>query len=322
MSVNQNSDDALLDPMDDSTGLAEIQKGMDEISKLKEDKQEIPQEESVHENVETEDEKEISEEENVNEPEDKKDKKTDKYRKLQNDKYRALAEKAAAVERVKELEQMLNESLNSGTYHYGKNVYSELEKAKDDKRRAIEEGDVDKLIEADISLNKAILAANDLEKWASESKTKAPVASINNEEDIYLKQEMASDWLDNHPYLQPNSRNYNSGVASKVAEFIHYLDDSLQKNNQMDIYYSSDYFNTIDDYINSIKSPKKESNISALPPVGGVRNSYSSGGRTNSSNSKTQITLNADEKRMCMNIGMPEEEWIKYKLADSGGKRL
>lgn len=308
----------------DATGLDEIQKGLDEIEKLQTNTSEFSDEASSEENVEPEEPSESEEkddESNKIQEIETKEKKHNKYKKLQNDKYRALAEKAAAEERVRELEQMLNESLSSGTYHYGKNVYSELDRAKEYKRKAIEEGDVDALIEADIALNKALNTIADLEKWASTNSPKESNQSFSDNIDNKVKQEMAYDWLDNHPYLQPTSRNYDVKLASQVAEFVNYLDNNLDKRNQRDIYYSPEYFDTIDNYIESLKggAKKTSSNIDTLPPVGGVRNSYTPNVKSPAPN--MQIKLTADEKKMCMNLGMKETEWIKYKLAENKGRK-
>lgn len=309
----------LLDSYNDVSGMKEIQEALQKIEDLKENPNgEIKEDDNPNEEIATEENAII--EDVVNEEledseekfEIKKDKKQDKYRKLQNDKYRALAEKAAAEERIKELEHMLNESMSSGTYHYGKNVYSELERAKELKKKALNEMDPDSLIEADIALTKAISQVNELERWAdsqANQPTKAPIS--NNNFDYKIKEEMAQDWLENHPYLQPYSRTYNSKLANQVSKFINYLDYDLKQKNQESVSYSPEYFNVIDNYIETIKNSSSSSN--ALPQVGSVRNSY--GGVTNST-PKKQITLNADEKKIASMMGLTPEQWIKYKEED------
>src|SRR5271154_1014804 len=301
--------------VEDASGLAEIQQALDEIEKLKTQESSEPEEEIVKE---------------VEEPEEKvvpkqTEEKEDKLWKVRKDKYKALAEKEEALQKVAQLEQMLSESLNSGTYHYGKNAYSELDRAKESKKRAIEAGDIDALIESDIALTRALTAVNDLEKWVGESKKAEETPRELQPTQTYsdLQHEIASDWLDNHNYLQPTSKNYDSKLANQVAEFVNYLDGNLVKNNQMNAYLSEDYFNTIEDYIAGIKNePQKEiksPNINGH--VAGVRNSYNSSGNGKVP-SPTQISLSADEKRMCANAGISEKEWIKYKLEDlKEGKR-
>jgi hypothetical protein len=310
-----------LQEIPDNSGLAEIGQAIEEIEKLKNQESQDPveQEEIIKEAEES------ATTEKVEEDTSKKEKKGDKFRKLQNDKYRALAEKEEALQKVAQLEHMLNESLSSGTYHYGKSAYSELDKAKESKKRAIEAGDIDALIESDIALNKAFTAVNDLEKWANESQQTKQTPEYQQPAQTYndLQHEIASDWLDNHNYLQPTSKNYDSKLAGQVVEFVNYLDANLAKNNQMNAYLSEDYFNMIEDYIIGIKneSQKDTKSSSTGGHVAGVRNSYNSSGNGKAP-SPTQITLSADEKRMCANAGISEKEWIKYKLEDlKTGKR-
>lgn len=302
---------------EDNTGLDEIQKAIDEIEKLKNDEPESEEteEEVVEEEKPKESEEEDSEEENYAN-------KDDKLWKIKKDKYRALAAKEALMQENLQLKQMLNESLNSGTYHYGKSAYADLEKAKESKKRAIEEGNIDDLIESDIALTKALNTVNDLEKWAyNESQNKDKSEQYTQEEQsnnfTAVEQEIAADWLDNHSYLQPTSSDYNPKLANKVAEFINHLDANLAKNGQMNSYFSDPYFKTIENYITEIKNePQKTAKrIESVAHIGGVRNSYN-GSINNKSSASTQMILTADERRMCANAGISEKEWLKYKLED------
>jgi len=309
---------------DDQTGLAEIQKALNEIERLKE--VELPEEEEkkVDEAEHSEDEKEndgvIDEEKQI-------DKVQKKLWKEQKRKYQAIAEKESFKEENEKLKQMLNESLNSGTYHYGKNAYTELERAKENKKKAIEEGNIDALLDADVSLTKAIQTINELEKWAynndlNKNKTTPEALSKPTTQSYYseIEHEIASDWLENHPYLQPNSDKYKQQFASKVAEFINHLDTNLAKNNQMDTYFSEQYFQTIDKYINDLhgKVQKNTKNVEAANHIGGVRNSYA--GNNGTGTNPTQIVLSADERRMCANAGITEKDWLRHKLEDLKSK--
>ena len=211
----------------DTSGLVEIQQALEEIEKLQngqQESQEIEEPEVSGEEESQEAEAEIPVEQ---------EKKKSKIWKEKKRKYQAIAEKEALYQENLQLKQMLSESLNSGTYHYGKSAYADLDKAKENKRRAIEEGDLDSLIEADISLTKAVHTINDLEKWAyTEERGKPTPAKQNNdyEQSEYTtprfnerEQELAKDWLEDHQYLDPNSGQYNVNMANKVAKFINDL---------------------------------------------------------------------------------------------------
>lgn len=300
---------------EDSTGLAEIQAALEEIEKLKnsssEEEKEI--ENTEEEKGEPEETQEATEEE-IEAPK-KKDKKLWKEIKR---KYQIMAEKEALAKENAQLKQMLEESLSSGTYHYGKSAHAELERAKENKKRAIEDGDVDGLIEADLALTKAMNAINDLEKWAyTGKKTENPTPVNNNLDYGETEAEIIADWLEDHPYLQPTSSKYNQAFANQVADFVDRLDNQIARNGQKDVYFSDEYFGAIDNYITTLKKGAGQAakTVESAAHVGGVRNSYSSS-PTSKINSSKQMILTADEKRMCINSGIKEEEWLKYKLED------
>ncbi|CAB4124216.1 hypothetical protein UFOVP51_77 [uncultured Caudovirales phage] len=315
--------------LNDTAGMDEIAEAIKEIERLKNggaQKEEIQeeQEDDVEPEEEQEEEKEESQEQEVEEeeePESKKaPKKLDKIWKIKRSRYKALAEKKAVEEENARLKEMLAESLNSGTYHYGKNVYSELEKAKESKRRAIEEGDIDASIEADINLNRAINNINELEKWTASEKQPQRQPEPRQSADDYdeIEREKAADWLDDHPELQPNSRQYNLGLATEVSQFIHHLDNGIEARGQRDLLYSEEYFDTIDKYIQDVnnrdKTEKNRKSLGSVGHVGSVRNSY---GNANGKSSKTiQMTLTADEKKICAAGGISEKDWLKYKLEE------
>ena len=313
----------------DTAGMDEIAEAIKEIERLKNGgtpKEEIQeeQEDDVEPEEEQEEEKEETQEqeaEEEEEPESKKaPKKLDKIWKIKRSRYKALAEKKLVEEENIRLKEMLAESLNSGTYHYGKNVYSELEKAKESKRRAIEEGDIDASIEADINLNRAINSINELEKWTTSERQPQRQPEPHQSTDSYdeIEREKAADWLDDHPELQPNSRKYNLNLAKEVSQFIHHLDNGIEARGQRDLLYSEEYFDTIDKYIQDVnnrdKTEKNRKSLGSVGHVGSVRNSY---GNANGKSSKTiQMTLTADEKKICAAGGISEKDWLKYKLEE------
>lgn len=301
---------------EDNTGLAEIQAALEEIEKLKNEPQEEEKEELEAAEEKEESATEAALEEEIETPK-KKDKKLWKEIKR---KYQVMAEKEALAKENEQLRQMLEESLSSGTYHYGKSAYAELERAKENKKRAIEEGNVDGLIEADLALTKAMNAISDLEKWAYTGNSKKPEKEQpinNNVEYGETEAEIIADWLEDHPYLQPTSSKYNATLANQVAAFVNHLDSTIARSGKNDAYFSDEYFGAIDNYITELRkgAGKASKTAEQTAHVGGVRNSYSSSPINKTSGSK-QMILTADEKRMCVNAGIKEEEWLKYKLED------
>lgn len=319
---------------------------VDIVNEINEEPQESIQEEG---NEEQED-NEISDTPNETEEEivlksPYREKKADKIRKLQNDKYRALAEKEDALQKLAIMEAKLEESLSSGTYHYGKNVYAELDRAKANWQKTFNEGDEAGLMDAQLALIKAQHAVSELETWANQNDNKSysqnntnyqnnnfvPQNQFQNNNLEYnnfqsnnsynpyqesLHQEIANDWLDSHPYLKPHSRSYDPKLAGEVTNFINKLDNNLYQNNDSDAIFSEEYFYTIDNYINQKRSKRDNSkNLEAVSNVSGVRNT-SSGGSVNKSLPISEVTLTKAEKIMADNAGISHKEWLKYKIED------
>jgi hypothetical protein len=131
-----------------------------------------------------------------------------------------------------------------------------------------------------------------------------------------MDQEIAYDWLDNHTYLQPGSMDYNPMLARQVSKFVNHLDDNLRKTNQMDLYFSEDYFDTIDEFIaeNMKKSKKIDRSIINASHIGGVRHGHTpsvNGGVVKKSKTPEISDM---EKLMMKHAGIPESSLIKAKI--------
>lgn len=234
---------------------------------------------------------------NAEESDPKKEKKLWKINRRyyqERDKNQKLLQQLEEMERLHQAE--LAETLNSGMYHWGKSAYSELERAKENKLKAYQGTDPQAAIEADERLLKAMMAVNEVEKWkerpaptpqsynntninsqAKDSYNYYPEQNAQNQyqdtEDLYKS--MAQDWLEDHPYLRPNSRKYDQALAQKVNSFINNLDAELTKKGKMNLHFSDEYFDYIDKYIDRVRrSPDKiAKNIESASQIGGVRNS-------------------------------------------------
>jgi hypothetical protein len=332
---------------EDTSGLEELQKAMDEINKLSnesnpepdttvEEKEELEQEKVVDSNednseditdidqkepAEIEETPDEEESEVISKPETKKQKEK-KFWKERREKYKVLAERDKLAAELEELRAQRDKALEVGNYHYGQNAYSDLEKAKLLKKKAIEEGDIDALTEADIALVRAANAVDEVERWNSQSntqsKTEDNVQNNKNTHNISLaQQEMVKDWLESHPELNPASGNYDTTFAQKVGNYINALDRNIADSGQSEHYFSDAYFEAIDNHIDSIRKPIVKTNTppASADNVAGVKKSYQSHGSSQGRNTQ-KIILTADEKRMASNAGISEEDWLKYKIEE------
>ena len=140
---------------EDTSGLEELKKAMDEINKLSnesnpepdtsvEEKEELEQEKVIDDNeansediTETAQKKSAEmektpdeEESEVTSKSDTKKQKEKKFWKERREKYKALAERDKFAAELEELRSQRDKALEVGNYHYGQNAYSDLEKAK------------------------------------------------------------------------------------------------------------------------------------------------------------------------------------------------
>lgn len=315
----------------DNTGIAELQRAIEDVENFKNGQSTEKAEEVTQEEVGTQVEETEPVEDSREGPRESREEiesERDRLWRLKKEKYAYLADKHYLAQENVKLKQMLNDAIKAGTYHYGSNAYAELEKAKLDKKRAIESGDVDGLIDADLALTKALNTLQEVEKWQkgtgnskqqprSEVKTEDYYLNRNtsNQEitrDDEIAREIAKDWIDEHRYLKPDSSNYDPELAEKVKGFVNRLDDDLARNNRTDLYFSPQYFNEIDKYIANVRKAPTKSAAPTYTGVGSVRSSGHSPGGTKPAPIKVQLT--ADEKIMASNMGVSEKEWLQYKI--------
>jgi len=318
--------------MDDNIGSAEIQSAFEEIERLKGGEEGVgrnPNEELQGHELPAEEEGEDLDEQVVEEePKKAEPKKEEKLWKVKKSKYRALAGEKAALQKVEMLEKQLKEALDSGAYHFSKTTHSELDKAKELRKKALEEGDADAFNDADIAFTRAVNNVDRLEQWeASHSQEKQPANNESSRQyNDEINKEIANDWIDDHPYLKPNSAEYRPELAQEVSEFVNYMDSNLAENGQQNVYFTKEYFDTIDQYIGQAKNrmptevannrPKGSRNLESAGHVGGVRNSYNSSSSTKNTSSRKYI-LTPDERKICAGLdGVSEELFLEYKIKE------
>jgi len=242
-------------------------------------------------------------------------------------KFKAIAERDAIAAERDEYKKMLKEALDSGSYHHAKSVDAELSMAKDLRRKAIENGDIDSMFEADEAYNKALIAKHEIDKWnyqqsnyKSNSDENRGYNSQTHPEQVNnilspLQQTMAQEWVESHPELNPESRSYDKNLAEKVAPYINNLESNINQSGQMQYLYSSEFFDMVDNYIDKVKTPKVSTPPLFSNNVAGVKKSYQ-GSSTAPPSNKKQIVLTAEEKIMASNAGVSEKEWLKFKIEE------
>lgn len=149
-----------------SSGLDEIEAAMEKISELEQADSDTSEKDPDAKSKTTTEEAEAQEEKteftSAGEEQSTKSNKLWHEKKL---KFKAIAERDAIAAERDEYKKMLKEALDSGSYHHAKSVDAELSMAKDLRRKAIENGDIDSMFEADEAYNKAMIAKHEIDKW-------------------------------------------------------------------------------------------------------------------------------------------------------------
>ena len=223
---------------------------------------------------------------------------------------------------MEELKSQRDKALEVGNYHYGQNAYSDLEKAKMLKKKAIEEGDVEALTDADIAINRATNAIDEIERWNTQNQSQPTEKAYNTYQSnaSAVQQEMAQDWLESHDEINPQSSNYNPQLAQKVGAFINQLDRNIADSGQSQYYFSEPYFEAIDNHLDKLKTASTKSVPPSVNNVAGVKKSYQSQPGTQKKNT-VQVKLTADEKNWAEQLGISEKDYLKYKLEDQVNKK-
>lgn len=274
--------------------------------------------------------------------------------KLKRDKFKILADNkvlmdqlSAEREQKERLQQLLEESLYSGNYHYEQSILSALEKAKTKQREALQKGDPELLLDSNIEINEALNTLREIKRsaftnslppervntyqrtnydpYSNTQNNNYPTTenyNISNNNDVH--EQLASAWLDKHEYLQRESENYDPKLARQVLSYAKTIEEDYIRNNRQNDLFSKEYFGEIDNHIKDLRHiSSKPKNLDTGAPIGGVKNSYYSPGRNKPSpNQKPELTPN--EKRMAYNAGVSEDVWRHFKaeqLKEMKGRR-
>lgn len=317
-------------PQDEAEkGLAEA---LSSIEKL--EKEELQKTDSAH-SMPSEENVPVEEAAPVKEPKAKKTKDWKEKRRhfqLAAEREQLALQNEQLNEELEKAKQLLNDTLYSNTYNYGRNVYSDLEKAKEVKKRALEEGDVDAVLEADVALNKAVSDVKDLESWAQKEEEAAQANALHEQQmlqqqqaahEYQLAQEAQVDpatqalnqWVIEHPEVNPNSSRYNHGIAEEMANFANKLEQDLINSNKSNVLFSEAYFNKVNDHFNKVSNHfnKPQQSRTNNSYVGGVRRN---GGMPMGSKPKHKVVLTSEEEMMAHNAGVDPEVWRKYKIEE------
>lgn len=229
-------------------------------------------------------------------------------------------EKAAMAEQLEQLQQeklqmqqLLQQAINTGSTHYKNNVASELEMAQARLQLALESGDAAGVSRATAEISKATHALNEASRIAS-----FPKEEYSEEQLSQLRAREYEDrlysWLESNPEVDRNTPEYDEKLAGQVLSFITKLDRKYQTTNKAHLIGSGSYYSMIDEYIDNLKA--QDMTTTPAKHFGAVRSRTPMEGVPDP---KTR-ELSEREKKAALAFGMSYERY--RELIDKHNKEM
>lgn len=228
----------------------------------------------------------------------------------------ALADRQKLEQENQELKQHLNGTIANNTELYGQNLYNDLERIRNIKRQALLGEDPDLFLEADELHKKTMMKINEFENLAQNRVSKDVDGNTAKDTNNYIEKEeqiqlaKAQEWLNEHPELIEETSEYNPKIQKELSEFIKEYDRKLRQKGRQDEILGDNYFDVLDEFLDSIKVKRPKEGYSTSK-VGGVRNNFSA-----SPGGTLKVTLTDFDKNYARNLGISEKEYLKWKIQD------
>ena len=240
----------------------------------------------------------------------------DKYYIEKKKRKTALADRQRLEQENQELKQYLNGTIANNTELYGQSLYNDLERIRNIKKQALLGEDPDLFLEADELHKKTMMKINEFENLAQNRASKDVDSNTAKDTNNYIEKEeqiqlaKAQEWLNEHPELIEETSEYNPKIQKELSEFIKGYDRSLKQKGREDEILSDNYFDVLDEFLDSIKVKRPKEGYTTSK-VGGVRNNFSA-----SPGGTLKVTLTEFDKNYARNLGISEKEYLKWKIED------
>lgn len=252
-----------------------------------------------------------------------------KFERVQKERYRIAEENHQLRQYLDEAIKHTSQSSDAALLHMEQNQQLILNSALEVKRKALEEGDTDLALQADVEIGRSMAKLENLENYQKqkifEQQRQQALQEQLVQQQLLAQQQAAAQqfqaqalpepvhaWLNENPWFLPNSPYYDPEKSQELQAFTKVLDKKMAREGRQNEYFSKEYFDKINNYIDENfgsrnRVPYRDTNRSAVSGV-----SRSSG----SSQSKEKVTLSEDEKEMARAMGVREELWAQHKKND------
>lgn len=176
-----------------------------------------------------------------------------KFNQVQREKFQALNALERAQQKISELERMHDTAAKAALYSHDRAAQLQMETAKKQKQAAIESGDVQAQIDADVALSHAAQEVKRAEEWRLQSELSQRQAQ-ESQQQYYAPQpsfdaNLTQSFVNRHPWVNPNSDEYEPDAAEIVTNYSDQLDNYLHQNNAAHIIGTPAYFNELEAFI-------------------------------------------------------------------------
>lgn len=250
-----------------------------------------------------------------------------KAQKIQKERYRIAEENNQLRHLLDEAIRHTSQTSEAALLQMEQNTHLVLNQALEAKRRALEEGDTELALQADLEIGRSTAKLESIDNYQKQKHFEYQQQAAQQQ---ILQQQMsqqkmaqqqalqhqevsipspAKEWINENPWFLPSSPLYDPEKAQEVQAFTQILDKKIEREGRQEEYFSKEYFDQVNKYIDEnfgrINKPLTYKTTNA--PVSGVHRS------SLSSPQKTRITLTEDERTMAKQMGIPEETWAKHK---------
>lgn len=247
----------------------------------------------------------------------------DRLSQVQREKFQYLN---ALTELQKENEQLKTRtelSEQSAMYQYEEGVAERLEHARELKLQALEAGDIQAQVDADLQLNLATADAVGLNNWKAQQSLleQQNQVSSQHDEEAYnaVRLNEAANWASQNSWFHPKSEDYDEWTANQVHAYCNEFDNNLYRNGLDALMYTPEYFQVINGHIDALKNNNRSNRreLSMRPyrgAVSAVRNNY--GGQSEYGAQPSYQKLSPSEREVARMLKIDERTYLKHRMKE------
>lgn len=239
---------------------------------------------------------------------------------IQKEKYRALAEVDKLRSENERLRMMTDASTKTAMQHYDQAVTQRLQAARDLKAKALETGDIQAQVDADMALNMATNEYQNMLNLKAQSETfTQPHYQQQQQEPTQTGFDETSviQFVEENPWFNPKSEEYDEELAGAVNHYCNAYDNILYRNGYGAYIGTPEYMRVVaqksSEIRNHFNNQRHGGQIPMRPSRGTVSATRS---RPGYSHTPQKTTLSAETRDMIRRLGVDEKTYIQHMMND------